>query len=170
MLGLNKADASNEYSLRKYAPIRRRCVSLNSVWGSSASSISAARMSKISIRFLCRPSKFSSTSFSCCLAALASSRSTRPTIRLARLLSVGLRSRGSVAGLKGLTRTLAESGRRYKLWRVINRNWDKGAPWNCSMRDRATDVGAYELRRRSGSVHRRHPLELANLHETEQIR
>src|SRR4051794_35229073 len=28
MLGLNKADASNEYSLRKYAPIRRRCVVL----------------------------------------------------------------------------------------------------------------------------------------------
>jgi hypothetical protein len=25
MLGLNKADASKEYSLRKYAPISRRC-------------------------------------------------------------------------------------------------------------------------------------------------
>ncbi len=52
MLGLNKADASNEYSLRKYAPIRRRCVSFNLACGSSASSISAARASKISIRFL----------------------------------------------------------------------------------------------------------------------
>ena len=52
MLGLNKADASNEYSLRKYAPIRRRCVAFNSACGSSASSISAARISKISIRFL----------------------------------------------------------------------------------------------------------------------
>jgi hypothetical protein len=29
MLGLNKADASKEYSLRKYAPINRRCVIFN---------------------------------------------------------------------------------------------------------------------------------------------
>ena len=36
MLGLNKADASNEYSWRKYAPIRRRCVLFSSACGSSA--------------------------------------------------------------------------------------------------------------------------------------
>ena len=51
-----------------------------------------------------------------------SSRRTLPTIWLARVLSVGLRSRGSVAGLKGLTTTLAGSGRRCKIWRF--KNWD----------------------------------------------
>ena len=45
-------------------------------------------------------------------AAGASSASTRSTIWLARVLSVGLRSRGSVAGLNGLTMTRAGSGRR----------------------------------------------------------
>ena len=48
MLGLNKADASNEYSWRKYAPIRRRCVLFNSACGSNASSISCgARLENI---------------------------------------------------------------------------------------------------------------------------
>jgi len=40
MLGLNRADASNEYSCRKYAPIRQRCVCSRQHCGSSASSIS----------------------------------------------------------------------------------------------------------------------------------
>jgi hypothetical protein len=35
MLGLNKADASKEYSLRKYAPISRRCVLFSSACGSN---------------------------------------------------------------------------------------------------------------------------------------
>src|SRR6202162_2650981 len=52
MLGLNKADASKEYSLRKYAPISRRFVLFNSACGSNASSISSARDSKILSRFL----------------------------------------------------------------------------------------------------------------------
>ena len=34
MLGLNNADASKEYSLRKYAPISRRWLMLNSACGS----------------------------------------------------------------------------------------------------------------------------------------
>src|SRR5258707_13762583 len=38
---------------------------------------------------------------------------------------VALRSLGSVAGLKGLTTTRAGSGRRYKLWRFMNRDCDK---------------------------------------------
>ena len=41
-----------------------------------------------------------------------SSARTRSTIWLARVLSVGLRSRGSVAGLKGRTMTRVGSGRR----------------------------------------------------------
>ncbi len=45
-------------------------------------------------------------------ATVGSSASTRSTIWLARVLSVGLRSRGSVAGLNGRTMTRAGSGRR----------------------------------------------------------
>ena len=41
-----------------------------------------------------------------------SSARTRSTIWFARVLSVGLRSRGSVAGLNGRTMTRAGSGRR----------------------------------------------------------
>ena len=48
-------------------------------------------------------------------------RQTRSTMWFARVLSVGLRSRGSVAGLNGRTITLAGSGRRYRACRF--RNW-----------------------------------------------
>ena len=169
MLGLNRADASNEYSLRKYAPIRRRCVLFNSGCGSNASSISAARASKISRRFRWRPSKFSSTSLSCCEAALASSRRTLPTIWLARILSVGLRSLGSVAGLKGLTTILAGSGRRYKIWRCKNRDGYNPAPWGGSRCDRANGA-ACRLNMGFRSARRGSTLELPHLHKTEKIR
>ena len=45
-------------------------------------------------------------------ATSGSSASTRSTIWLARVLSVGLRSRGSVAGFNGRTITRAVSGRK----------------------------------------------------------
>ena len=45
-------------------------------------------------------------------SGLGSSARTRSTIWFARVLSVGLRSRGSVAGLNGRTITRAGSGRR----------------------------------------------------------
>ena len=85
-------------------------------------------------------------------------------------LSVGLRSRGSVAGLKGLTTTRAGSGRRYKLWQFKNRDWDNEAPWGYSRWDRAIYVSADELGCGSRSLHRSHTLELANLRKTEKIR
>ena len=91
----------------------------------------------MSSRFLWRPSKFSSTSLNCCAAASASSRRTLSTIWLARILSVGLRSRGSVAGLKGLTTTLAGSGRRYKALAVQ----ELGLGQRCSL-------GSFEVRSR----------------------
>ena len=69
--------------------------------GANASSISSARASKISSRLRWRPWKFSSTSASWLATVAASSASTRSTMWLARVLSVGLRSRGSVAGLNG---------------------------------------------------------------------
>ena len=43
------------------------------------------------------------------------------------VLSVGLRSRGSVAGLNGRTTTLAGSGRRKRAWRFRNVTCDKAA-------------------------------------------
>ena len=50
----------------------------------------------------------------------ASSARTRSTIWFARVLSVGLRSRGSVAGLNGRTITRAGSGRRWRACRFRN--------------------------------------------------
>ena len=58
------------------------------------------------------PRKFSRTSASWSAAVSGSSARTRSTIWFARVLSVGLRSRGSVAGLNGRTTTRAGSGRR----------------------------------------------------------
>src|ERR1700688_4064357 len=74
--------------------------------------MTSARASNVSNRLRCRPSKFSSTSASWAATASESSARTRSTIWLARVLSVGLRSRGSVAGLNGRTITRAGSGRR----------------------------------------------------------
>ena len=65
-----------------------RCIRSNLAWGENASSISAARASNSSNRFLCRPSKFSSTSASKCSPAAASSERTRATTWLARVRSV----------------------------------------------------------------------------------
>jgi hypothetical protein len=59
--------------------------------------------------------------------AAGSSPRTLPRICLARVLSVGLRSLGSIAGLKGRTTTLAGSGRRYKVCRFKSKSWDKGS-------------------------------------------
>src|SRR6185312_5611689 len=89
---------------------------------------------------------------------------------LALVLSVGLRSLGSVAGLKGLTTTLAGSGRRCKARRFKNRDWDKMAPCGCSRCDRAIIAAEHQFGCGSLSVRRRSSLELAYLHKRKKIR
>ena len=75
----------------------------------------------------------------------------------------------SRAGLKGLTTTLAGSGRRYKIWRFMNRDCDKEAPWGCSRCDRANGAG-YQFRLGFHSAYRSSALEPAYFHKTEKIR
>ena len=59
-------------------------------------------------------------SANCCSAVAGSSPRTLSTMWLAQVLSVGLKSLGSVVGLKGRTTTLAESGRRCNACRFKN--------------------------------------------------
>ena len=78
-----------------------------------------------------------------------SSASTRSTMWFARVLSVGLRSRGSVAGLNGRTTTRAGSGRRYRACRFRNVGCDKRNLGSVRMRARGWLMRASTQRRRS---------------------
>src|SRR5687767_14224578 len=89
---------------------------------------------------------------------------------LALVLSVGLRSLSSVAGLKGRTTTLTGSGRRCKVCRFKNWDWDKMAPWGCSRCDRAIVAAEHQFGCGFLSVHGGSSLELAYLHKRKKIR